>query len=774
MLGDDQILQMMRERLDHPATIRELLQALRIPREERAAFRRRLKHLVSVGTLIETRGRHYGLPEKMDLVVGRLEVNAQGYGFVRPEGQLHGVGGDVYVAGNNLDDAMHGDRVVVRIEHFRERQRPEGRVIRILERSSSRIVGRFVLDTSGLGYVVPFDRRVLMDVHIPEQETRGAKPGEMVTLEIVSWPTSTRNPVGRIITVLGDINDPGVDLQIIIHKHNIPDRHSDESVEEARRIGGEVRAKDLEGRTDFRPWPTVTIDGEHARDFDDAITLDRLPNGHYWLGVHIADVSHYVQEGSALDTEAQARGTSVYFPERAVHMFPSELATGLCSLNPHVDRLVQSCLMEIDKQGQVVRYELHDGVINSNERMTYTDVNRILTDRDAATIERYRDYVPLFELMGEVFQVLNARRRRRGSIDFDLPEAQVILDEQGRVEEILAAERNIAHRIIEEFMLLANETVASHQDETHTPTLYRVHESPDPLKVEEFEEFISTLGYGLGAAAATVRPKHFQRLVQRIQGTPEERAIAVLMLRTMQKARYDPQNMGHFGLAASSYTHFTSPIRRYPDLIVHRTLREQRQGRASEERLREREEELPELARHASDMERRADDAERELVQWKKVRFMADKVGDEFDGYITGVAPFGLFIELIEHFVEGLVHISSMADDYYRFVDRAHILRGENSQKVYRLGDRIRVQVSRVDQDRRQVDLAIVEILDALRADRPRASTRRSKAVPKTERRKAKAAKGQKAKEAHKSARMKAQRPGRRERATNKLVRRRK
>jgi ribonuclease R len=751
MLPDEQILSLMRERIDHPATVRELLQALKIPKEERPAFRRRLKHLVSTGDLIETRNRHYGLPERMDLVVGRIDMHPQGYGFVRPERQLDGASGDIYVAGVHLNEAMHGDRVVVRIERRQVGARPEGRIVRILQRSSSTVVGRYVLDPSGLAFVVPFDRRVLLDIHIPDADSSGAQPGQMVTVEIIRWPTAARNPVGRIIEVLGDIDEPGVDIQIIIRKHNIPDRHGEDAIEEALRLGTTVREKDLVGRTDFRPVTTVTIDGEHARDFDDAITIERLENGHVWLGVHIADVSHYVHEGSALDEEAYDRATSVYFPERAVHMFPSELATGLCSLNPHVDRLVQSCLMEVDRKGEVVRYEMHDGVINSNARMTYADVNKILTDRDPETIEKYRDLVPQFELMGELFQILNTRRRRRGSIDFDLPEPEVVLDEKGRVEAILAAQRNIAHRLIEEFMLLANETVAEHLSETNTPTLYRVHEAPDPLKVAEFDEFISTFGHSLGAPAGGIKPKHFQKLVQRIQGKPEERAIAVLMLRTMQKARYDSANLGHFGLAARSYTHFTSPIRRYPDLIVHRTLREQRHGSISEDKLREREEELPDTARHTSEMERRADEAERELVQWKKVRFMADKVGDEFDGYIMGVAPFGLFVELVEHFVEGLVHISSMADDYYRFLDRGHALRGENTGKMYRLGDRARVQVTRVDMDRRQVELGLVEILDAVRQSERHRGPARSKAKPKKEQR-------------HRAA----QRPGRRERETRK------
>ena len=475
---------------------------------------------------------------------------------------------------------------------------------------------------------------------------------------------------------------------------------------------------------------TVTIDGEHARDFDDAITLERLENGNYWLGVHIADVAHYVPEGSALDEEGYDRATSVYFPERAVHMFPSELATGLCSLNPHVDRLVQSCRMEIDKKGAVVRYELHDGVIHSNARMTYTDVNAILTDKDPEVTAKYRELVPLFERMHELFVILNKRRRRRGSIDFDLKEPEIVLDDEGMVEAIIALERNVAHRLIEEFMLVANETVAQHLDDNGVPSLFRIHEDPDPLKVEEFEEFVATLGYSLGAPPDGVKPRHFQKLVEKMRGTPEEKPIAFLMLRTMQKARYDPQNTGHFGLAAKSYTHFTSPIRRYPDLIVHRTLRESRHGLITEDRREELEEDLPEMARHTSERERRADDAERELVQWKKVRFMADKVGDEFEGYITGVTAFGLFIELVEHFVEGLVHISTMADDYYRFVERAHILRGENTAKEYRLGDKVAVQVVKVDMERRQVDLGLVDILEAVRASEENRGPRRSSAEP--------------------------------------------
>jgi ribonuclease R len=756
MLNSETLLTLIRDKVDHPATARELLQKLRIPQDQRSTVKRLLKGLVESGQLIQTRGSRFGLPDRMNLVVGRVQTHPRGFGFVLPDRPLEGAAGDLFIAGNNLNQAMHGDRVVARIEHTRG-DRAEGRILRILERGSSTIVGRFDVDESGMGFLIPFDRRLIMDVLIPDGEREEAAPGDMVVAEITRWPTPTRSPMGRVVHVLGDIDEPGVDTEIIIRKYGIRDQHSDEAVEEASRLGSAVREKDIAGRTDFRSWTTVTIDGEHARDFDDAITIERLPNGNYWLGVHIADVSHYVPEGGALDEEAYERGTSVYFPERAVHMFPTELATGLCSLNPNVDRLVQSCLMEIDRRGDVVRYEMHDGVIHSNARMTYTAVNAILTEQDPSAIGQYRHLVPMFHTMRELFEILHQRRRRRGSIDFDLKEPEIVLDDEGMVEEITALERNVAHRIIEEFMLVANETVAEHLDAHDVPTLFRIHEQPDPLKVEEFEEFIATLGYSLGAAPDAVKPRHFQRLVERIAGTPEERPIAFLMLRTMQKARYDPSNQGHFGLAAGSYTHFTSPIRRYPDLVVHRSLRESRRG-MSEERRGELVDELPEVARHTSERERRATDAERELVQWKKVRFMADKVGDEFEGYVTGVAAFGLYIELIEHFVEGMVHVSTMADDYYRFVERAHILRGENTGQVYRLGDRVRVQVIKVDMERRQVDLGLVDILERVRASERNRGPRRSRAEPK--------------REAHLKGGKHKGRPGRKERAAKRERRR--
>ena len=766
MSSREQLLRQLRERVHHPATARELIRVLDVPREERTAFKRHLKSLVADGTLILVRGTRYGLADRMDLVVGRLETHPSGYGFVTPERHIENAKGDVFVAAPNLKEALHGDRVVVRIERHGADGRVEGRIVQVLERRNETLVGRFEQDDSGLSFVQPFDKRVLTDIHIPRGEDGGAEAGAMVTIEVTKWGTPARGPIGRVVEVLGHIDEPGVDIEIILRKHGIPDEHSDESVHEATRLGSVVKERDVKGRTDFRGRDTVTIDGEDARDFDDAITIERLPNGHFWLGVHIADVAHYVREGGALDSEAYDRGTSVYFPERAVHMFPEALATGLCSLRPHVDRLVQSCLMEVNNTGDVVRYEIHDGVINSNERMTYTAVNAILTHDDEPTKHQYDALLPMFGHMRDLFHILNGRRRRRGSIDFDLPEAKVVLSDEGLVEDIVAYERNIAHRIIEEFMLLANETVAGHLERHGMPAIYRIHEPPDPLKVLEFDEFVTSLGHSLGAAAAgRVTPGLFQHLVERIKGTPEERPVAFLMLRTMQKARYDAMNVGHFGLAAPTYTHFTSPIRRYPDLVVHRLLRELRHTRVTDERREELEEDLPEIGRHTSDMEVRATEAEREVVQWKKVRFMSDKVGDTFEGYVTGVTAFGLFVELIEHYVEGLVHVSTMADDYYRFSEQTHALFGENTRKTYRLGDRVTVQVVRVDQERRQIDLGLEEILDTVREDERRRGPRRTQARVRKEQRKGTPEQRRRIQTA---ARQRKQRPGRRERGSRK------
>ena len=705
--------------LGKPLAVKELARRLSLDGAGRRELKACLRRLIADGAVVQIHGARVGLPARMNLVVGRLSCSPSGYGFVAREKRRAGEP-DLYVGAANIREALHGDRVVARVEREGPRG-PEGRIIRVLERANQRIVGRYEDDGRFGGHLVPFDKRVLHEVFIPAGEENGAEAGLMVLAEITRPPTATRNPIGRVLEVLGRVADPGVDLKVIVAKYALPHAFPAEVEQEAVQVARPVSAQDTEGRCDFRGWTTFTIDPETARDHDDAVGIERREDG-WRLAVHIADVAHYVREGGALDQEAYLRGTSVYFPEHVVPMLPHSLSSGICSLVEGEDRLTQSVVIELDREGRVRRSELHDGVIRSAAKLSYQQAQAILAG-DAALRERYAPLVPSLVEMDTLAKLMRRRRYERGSLDFDLPEPKLVLDDKGEMTAIVRHERLDSMRLIEEFMLAANEAVAEKLHRAGVGALYRVHERPDPERVQEFAELAASLGYRVPGSLDEVRPEHFQLILRQIEGKPEEKLVSYLLLRTMKLARYDEANLGHFGLATDMYAHFTSPIRRYPDLVVHRALRALRQGQDGEREawLRER---LPEMGLHLSELERRASDAERELVEWKKVRFMAGRLGETFSGYVTGVQAFGLFVELDEIYVQGLVHVSSMTDDYYRFNERAHLLKGENTQKAYRLGDRIEVRVARVDLERRMIDFALLEVLD--RPPRERSASRRS------------------------------------------------
>lgn len=729
------------------------------------------------------------------LVAGRLVAHRDGYGFLVPNQPIPNVEGDLFIPPNAIHDAMNGDRVLARVESRRPDGRAEGRIIQISERANPTVVGLFRYEADG-NYVLPYDTRIAQSVLIPPgeeitpslRETIEAKAlppsarrrmrlpeldGAVVNAQITRYPKGGIAPIGRVIEILGRPGEIGVDVEIIIRKHHLPHVFPEDVVAEAHRTPQQVTESALRGRRDFRTLPIVTIDGETARDFDDAIYVGELADGGYELQVHIADVAHYITRGSPLDREARLRGTSVYFPNRAVPMLPEELSNGICSLNPQVDRLVMSAVMQFDETGRRHGAEFMPGVIRSAERMTYTNVNRVL-EGDAKVTTRYASLAAEFRRMKDFALLLNARRVERGSIDFDLPEPVIEFDESGRMASIVRSERNIAHRLIEEFMLAANEAVAEYLERRGVASLHRVHEKPDPKRVLEFEELAHAFGYSLGVedlaerriavrhgsvgAAARmgrggesrrggrmrpmtvalptdnvdVRPQHYQRLTRKIAGKPEERILSYLMLRSLKQARYAADPLGHFALAAKEYTHFTSPIRRYPDLVVHRALKwaldnpDVAPQRATIERPGEKSEsvamlgpyrrvELEEIASESSEAERRADGAERELMEWKTAQFMENHLGDEYDALIISVQKFGFFVELMDIFVEGLVSIDRIEEFTemrctFRERDHAIVAQGRRgAQQNYRLGDRVRVQAERIDPVRRRVEFALVQ-----------------------------------------------------------------
>jgi ribonuclease R len=834
MLSDTTILKHIAQQPKRSAGFKQLVRELGLHGNARGELDALLQKLVAAGDLIQLNSDRYAMPQvaadknDKNLVVGRLTMHRDGFGFVIPDASSLSsplksrLTGDIFIPPHAIGNAMHGDRVLVDIAAIRPDGRAEGRIVRPVMRAHPTVVGIFHYGPRH-NSVKPIDSKITMDVVIPpgmEYPEVVASPspaavknrvlgneaarrsqwddleGVVVDVEIIDWPTPTQNPRGRVIEILGRQDDFGVDVEITIRKFHLPHHFPAATLVEAQNIPAIIPAPELHGRRDFRALPIVTIDGETARDFDDAVTVRNLADGNFELQVHIADVAQYVTPKSALDQEARLRGTSVYFPDRAVPMLPLELSTDICSLRPHLDRLVLSCVMRIDPRGEIVGYELSEGVIRSAERMTYTAVNAVI-EGDAAARERYAALVPTFELMRDLALILNRKRQRRGSIDFDLPEPVIEFDELGLMKSISRSERNIAHRLIEEFMLSANECVAQYLESKRIASLYRIHEKPDAKRVYDFEVIAATFGYSLGVGALPIHrvqfksdrraargtgkqartievpkevhitPRMYQKLAAKIAGKPEERILSYLMLRSLKQARYSEENLGHFALAATSYTHFTSPIRRYPDLIVHRILKdvlresaEKREGdvpigvsSALDSSAAERDAsatpwskrrdrdghhealeatggpikvaELHEIAEESSQSERRADDAERELMEWKKVKFMQDRVGEDFDGLITSVTKFGFFVELTDMFVEGLVPLNTLTDDYYTYHENTRQIIGQRTRKTYSLGQRIRVLVDRIDPVEKKIQFAVLEEAALRPASRP--SSKKSK-----------------------------------------------
>lgn len=720
----------MRQRGNRLLRVSEIHERLQDPDATPELVERAIEELERDGAIIAVRGKRYSLLEFTPYHAGRIKVHPDGHGTLLGGEDEH----DVYIDRKQVKGAMNGDLVIVRVDkhrptfrRVRERTYIIGEIAKVLRRAHRTVVGRFHLQPEP--YVVPFDIRIDTDVLIDAESTMDAREGEMVNVEIDRYPDRTTHfASGRVVETLGFIGDPGVDIEVVVRKHHIPHLFPDDVLREADAIPQEVPEAVIAERADLRDRNIVTIDGETAKDFDDAVEVQLLPNGNYLLGVHIADVAHYVTEGSALDREAFERGTSVYFPGRAIPMLPERLSNGICSLNPKIERLTFSCEMEIDGRGKFLRHRIFKSVIRTRERMTYTNVNAILVarglapasgaERDraaeadaAALLDRYGSLIPEFERMHALFEILRTRREQRGSIDFDLPEAEVMLGESGDIEAIRATERNVAHRIIEELMLSANETVARELVFASQPGIYRVHQQPDPQKLEDLKEILKEFRVKLRGNVEEVRPGELQRVLKEVAGTPEERFLTNIILRSMKRAFYSEESTGHFALALEHYCHFTSPIRRYPDLIVHRRLAELvATGALHGDRRDQVERAHPLYASQSSERERRADDASREVLEWKKVIFMRDKVGNEYSGIVTGVAPFGLFVELDEIFVQGLVPVATIGGDFWGYHDREHRLRGESTRRELRLGDKVRIRVESIDEDKHQIELRLLEV----------------------------------------------------------------
>lgn len=705
----DRLLQFMKEESYKPMTVQELEEILEIKEsDDFKSFVKALVKLEEKGLVLRTRNNRFGLPEKMNLVRGKLSAHAKGFAFVTPDEP--GMD-DIFIPPNETKNAMHGDIVLVRVSTQSSGSRREGTVEKIIERGLTQIVGTYS-ESNHFGFVIPDDKKIANDIFIPKAAKNGAVDGHKVVVKLTAYPEGRTSAEGEVIQILGHKNDPGVDILSIIHNNGLPLEFPADVLQQAIDTPETIAESDLENRRDLRDQVIVTIDGADAKDLDDAVTVTKLDNGNYHLGVHIADVSHYVTEGSPIDREAYDRGTSVYLVDRVIPMIPHRLSNGICSLNPQVDRLTLSCDMEIDSAGHVVKHEIFQSVIKTTERMTYSDVNKILVDKDEELREKYEPLVPMFEDMEQLAAILREKRMNRGAIDFDFKEAKVLVDEEGHPTDVVIRERSVAEKLIEEFMLVANETVAEHFHWMDVPFIYRIHEDPKEEKLQRFFEFITNFGYVVKGKANDIHPRALQEIVEAVEGTPEEVVINTVLLRSMQQAKYDPESLGHFGLSTDYYTHFTSPIRRYPDLIVHRLIRTYLiEGKTDSATLEHWGMIMPDIADHTSKRERRAVDAERETDDLKKAEYMLDKIGEEFDGMISSVTNFGMFVEL-PNTIEGLVHVSAMNDDYYRFDERHLAMIGERSAKVFRIGDEIKVKVINVNKEERAIDFEVAGMIN--------------------------------------------------------------
>ena len=676
-----------------PMKRKDLRVMMDVPAEDRPAFEELLQQLIDEGHIVETRKGKLASPKDLQMATGSFIGHARGFGFVTPDEG----GEDVFIPASETMGAMQKDKVLYKVLHKAEKgKKADGVIVKILERGMQRIVGTFEASNKGFGFVVADDKKIAKDIFISRDHTKGAVSGHKVVVEITDYGEDRRNPEGKVVEILGHVNDPGVDILSVIRRYELAVEFPEEVYGEIENLETEVREEDKIGREDLRDWLTITIDGEDAKDLDDAVTMTKLDNGNYELGVHIADVSHYVREYTELDKEAYARATSVYLVDRVIPMLPHKLSNGICSLNPHVDRLALSCIMEINHRGEVVAHRIAETVINSNYRMTYTAVREILEDGTPELLEQYQEIVPMLEEMEELRQILGNKRRKRGSVNFDLPESKIILDENGKPIDIKPYERSISTNMIEEFMLVCNETIAENSFWQEIPFMYRSHQEPDEDKMEKMEQFLRGFGYHLRKKDGEIHPREIQKVLRTAEGTDEERIITRMVLRSMMQARYTAENGGHFGLAAKYYCHFTSPIRRYPDLEIHRMIKKMLHGELDEKSSANYRKKMPDWAKHCSKQERVAEDAERDTDALKKVEYMEDKVGEIYEGIISGVTGWGIYVEL-PNTIEGMVALNQMDDDFYEFDDKNMLVYGKRTKKSYRLGDRVTVSVSKVD-----------------------------------------------------------------------------